>query len=129
MHYVFIAETPATARPTTLAGKIINLLIKPLPYLITNPMKKFLSIPFVAIALTGIFASCSELNRRVNEKADQLMNKAESLDSLVDKKVDRVMDLDTLTQMGEGKVKKIDSLINESKSKLDSIVSKNISPI
>lgn len=91
-------------------------------------MVKTLRIIFLAILTTGIFISCGDLDRKVAEKMDKLMKKTESLDSLINNEVDKVLVLDSLINTGSEKAKKLDSIIDKSASKLDSLVNKKINP-
>ena len=88
-------------------------------------MKKKLKI-FLPLMLLLIFNACTEMGRKVEEKLDDLNNKAESLDSLVNKEVDKVLILDSIINRESEKVKKLDSLIERSASRLDSIVTDKI---
>ena len=76
-----------------------------------------------------LFISCTEMGRKVEEKLDDLNNKAESLDSLVNKEVDKVFILDSIINRESEKVKKLDSLIERSASRLDSIVTDKINQL
>ena len=76
-----------------------------------------------------LFISCTEMGRKVEEKLDNLNNKAESLDSLVNKEVDKVLILDSIINRESEKVKKLDSLIERSASRLDSIVTDKINQL
>ena len=88
-------------------------------------MRKNLRI-FLSLMMMLFFISCSEMGRKVEERLDDLNNKAESLDSLVNKEVDKVLILDSIINRESEKVKKLDSLIDRSASRLDSIVNDKI---
>lgn len=88
----------------------------------------FFRILFVLVTTSGIFISCGELNRKVEKKLEDLQKKAESLDSLIDKEVDKVLVLDSIINKEYDKVKKLDSLIDKSSSRFDSIVNRVINP-
>lgn len=92
-------------------------------------MVKILRILAVVILSAGFLISCGDLNRKVDEKFDRLMEKTESLDSLINKEVDKVFELDSLINKGLEKTKQLDSLIDKSASRLDSVVNKKINPI
>lgn len=77
---------------------------------------------FIIIAL-GFFSSCNDMSKRVEDKINELENKAVELDSMVNKEMDKVMELDTLIDLEKFKVKKLDSLIEKNASKIDSIAS------
>jgi copper homeostasis protein CutC len=66
------------------------------------------------------------MGRKVEERLDDLNNKAESLDSLVNKEVEKVLILDSIINKESEKVKQLDSLIERSASRLDSIVNDKI---
>ncbi len=91
-------------------------------------MVKIVRIILMAVVTTGIFNSCGDVNRKFDEKIDNLMKKAESLDSLINKEVDKVLVLDSLINTGSEKAKKLDSLIDKSTSRLDSLVKEKINP-
>ena len=91
-------------------------------------MANFFKILLLLVTTTGIFISCGDLNRKVEKKLDDLQKKSESLDSLINKEVDKVLVLDSLITTEFDKVKKLDSLIIKTSSRLDSIVDKVIKP-
>lgn len=72
---------------------------------------------FSIIMVVSLFTSCSEMARKVDEKRNELSKKAERLDSLVNK----VIDLEPLIILEEVKGKNLDSLVNKSTKKTDSI--------
>ncbi len=78
------------------------------------------SLPFALTIL--LFSSCSEASRRVNEKLDELTNKAVQLDSIVNSEVDKVTKLDSLINQEDAKLKKLDSLVNNTSSKVDTLI-------
>lgn len=88
-------------------------------------MKKHFKI-FLSLMLPLLFISCTEMGRKVEDRLDDLNKKAESLDSLVNKEVDKVLILDSIINRESEKVKKLDSLIDRSASRLDSIVNDKI---
>lgn len=92
-------------------------------------MKNKLKSSLLLIVTIGIFTSCDDVTQEVEEKLNGLNKKAEQLDSLINKEVDKVMALDTLINLESDKVKKLDSLINNSSSKLDAIIDKNIKTV
>ena len=91
-------------------------------------MKKHFKI-FLTLLLPLLFISCSEMGRKVEEKLDDLNKKTESLDSLVNKEIDKVLILDSIIIRESEKVKKLDSLIEKSASRLDSIVTDKINQL
>jgi hypothetical protein len=66
------------------------------------------------------------MNKKVEEKLNDLSNKANSLDSLVNKEIEKVMALDSIINPEGKKVIVLDSLINKSSSGIDSIVKERI---
>lgn len=89
-------------------------------------MIKLLRIMLLLVITTAIFISCGDLNRKVDEKIENLMKNAESLDSLINREVDKVLVLDSLINTGTEKAKMLDSVINKSTSRLDSLVRKRL---
>jgi len=82
-----------------------------------------LILPFMTMLL---FFSCSEMSKKVEKHLNDLTNKAENLDSLVNKEIDKIMALDSIINLERDKVKVLDSLINKSTSRLDSIAKEKI---
>lgn len=76
----------------------------------------------VIIALT--VASCNNLSNEVENKLNELKTKTESLDSVVNREVNKVLMLDSLITTESEKIKKLDSLINKNSSKFDSALQK-----
>lgn len=91
-------------------------------------MKKYLKI-FLPVMMMLLFISCTEMGRKVEEKLDDLNSKAESLDSLVNKELDKVIILDSIIKRESEKVKKLDSLIERSASRLDSVITDKINQL
>jgi copper homeostasis protein CutC len=69
------------------------------------------------------------MGRKVEEKLDDLNKKTESLDTLVNKEIDKVLILDSIIIRESEKVKKLDSLIEKSASRLDSIVNEKVNQL
>lgn len=91
-------------------------------------MRKQLRI-ILPLLMMVIFISCSEMSKKVEDRLNDLTNKAVSLDSLVNKEIDKVMALDSIINLEGNKVKVLDSLINKSSSRIDSIVKEKIRPL
>lgn len=87
--------------------------------MIHNPKRKLLILG-AAISLSA----CGNISTEVENKIQELKMKTESLDSLINKEVDKVLTLDSLVNMESEKVKKLDTLIHQSSSQLDSIAQK-----
>jgi ABC-type transporter Mla subunit MlaD len=88
-------------------------------------MRKQLSV-LLPFAIMILFASCNEMSKRVEDKLNELTNKANSLDTLINKELDKVKALDSILNRESDKVKVLDSLINKSTFKLDSVVNEKI---
>ncbi|NTW26102.1 MAG: hypothetical protein HGA37_15495 [Lentimicrobium sp.] len=80
-------------------------------------------LPFIMMVL---FISCSDMSKKVEDRLNELNNKAESLDTLLNKEIDKVKALDSIINRESDKVKVLDSLINKSSSKIDSIAREKI---
>ena len=76
-----------------------------------------------------ILSSCSELNMEAGKRLEQLERKTESLDSFVNREIDKVMALDSIVIKETDKVKKLDSIINKTSSRIDSISKEKIQQI
>lgn len=82
----------------------------------------------IMLVVIGSFASCSNMNKKMEDKLKDLTKKAEHLDSLVNKEVNKVMALDSLIKIEGSKILGVDSLIKKS-LKLDSIADKKINDL
>jgi hypothetical protein len=91
----------------------------------TIAMRKQLKL-ILPLLMMVLFISCSEMSKKVEDQLNDLTNKAESLDSLVNKEIDKVMELDSIINLEGNKVKVLDSLINKSSSRIDSIAKEKI---
>jgi septation ring formation regulator EzrA len=91
-------------------------------------MKHLQSI-FSASFFVFFLISCESLNGDLENKIDEITKKTESIDSLINDKVEDYSNLDSIVEKGNNKVKKLDSLINGSSSKIDSISKKGTSVI
>ena len=89
-------------------------------------MKNLLKRSFPIIVSIGLFISCGDMSKKVEEKINELSNKTEKLDSLVNKEINKVLAHDSLINKEGDKVKKLDSLINKSSSKIDSIANEKM---
>ena len=88
-------------------------------------MRKQLKL-ILPLMIMVLFISCSEMSKKVEDQLNDLTNKAQSLDSLVNKEIDKVMELDSIINLEGNKVKVLDSLINKSSSRIDSIAKEKI---
>jgi hypothetical protein len=91
----------------------------------TGAMRKQVRI-ILPLLMMVLFISCSEMSKKVEDRLNDLTNKAESLDSIVNKEIDKVMALDSIINLEGNKVKVLDSLINKSSSRIDSIAREKI---
>jgi hypothetical protein len=89
-------------------------------------MRKKLKV-ILPLMILVLFTSCSEMSKKVEEKLNDLTNKANSLDTLINKEIDKVMALDSIINLESDKVKVLDSLINKSSSRLDSVAKEKLS--
>ena len=89
-------------------------------------MRKQLKVILPVIMMIVLFISCGEMTKKVEDKLKDLTNKANSLDTLINKEIDKVLALDSIINLESDKVKVLDSLINKSSSKLDSIAKEKI---
>jgi hypothetical protein len=78
------------------------------------------------LIMTVLFISCSDISKKVEDRLNDLNNKAESLDTLLNKEIDKVMELDSIINRERDKVKVLDSLIDKSSSRIDSIAREKI---
>ncbi len=75
----------------------------------------------LVIVVLLVASSCGDISQKVEDKLHLLNSKAEKLDSIVNKELDKVISLDSLIEKEGDKVKRLDSLIDKSTAKLDSI--------
>lgn len=87
-----------------------------------NILKSSLYIFLIAASIT----SCGDMSKKVEVKYNELNNKVNQLDSLVNKEVGKVMALDSLINIEGDKIKKLDSLVNKSTFKIDSVTKTKI---
>ncbi len=83
---------------------------------------------FIVLVIVS-FTSCGDISQKIEGKLSLLEQKANQLDSLVNKEFDKVMALDTLINFENKKLKKLDSMINKSVLKIDSITSQKLNNI
>ena len=89
-------------------------------------MKRIKKGSLTFIVAIGLFSSCSDITKKMENKLIELDTKTERLDSLINSKIDRVIELDTLISSENFKVKKLDSLIEKNSSKIDSATREKI---
>ena len=78
------------------------------------------------LVLSVFIISCGGLSSEVDQKLEELNNKARSLDSLVNLELDKVQSLDSLVMVEADKVKQLDSLVENSTGRLDSMVNEKV---
>ncbi len=88
-------------------------------------MRKQLKV-ILPLLIMVLFISCSDMSKQVEDHLNNLTNKANSLDTLINKEIDKVLALDSIINLESDKVKVLDSLINKSSSRLDSIAKEKI---
>lgn len=87
-------------------------------------MHRFRITYFGVVLVIVCLTACTDISNQVDKKLDALDQKTKSLDSLVNKELDKVESLDSLIERETNKVKKLDSLMEKSGSRLDSIVNR-----
>lgn len=80
----------------------------------------------LSLMIMFLFLSCSDMSKKVEDKLNELNNKVNSLDTLINKEFDKVMTLDSIINQETDIIKELDSLINKSSSKLDSVAMQKI---
>ncbi len=70
--------------------------------------------------------SCNSLSEEVEKKMNNLQNKADSLDALINQEVEKVTNLDSLVNTEQQKVKQLDSLIQKTGSRVDSLAGSKV---
>ncbi len=91
-------------------------------------MKNILKISYLLVFFSITFFSCSEVNKKVDEKIERIYNKTKTIDSVLKQEIDKILTLDSLIDKEQQKILKLDSLLQKSSSKLDSIVNKFTKP-
>jgi len=69
-----------------------------------------------------VLMSCGDIREKANEKLDLLDGKVEKLDSVINSEIDKVEQLDSMINREVEKVNRLDSLIEDKSSKADSIL-------
>ncbi len=75
---------------------------------------------FLSVVVMTLY-SCNSLSEEVEKKMNNLQNKADSLDALINQEVEKVTNLDSLVNTEHEKVKQLDSLIQKNGSRIDSL--------
>ena len=78
-------------------------------------------IPFSLLLLLVFSTSCENLDKKLQEKVNLINAKAESLDSLMNKELNKVNSLDSLVNRELDKVDSLDSMINQKLEKVNSL--------
>lgn len=87
-------------------------------------MKNFNHAMITACVSILIFTSCENITSKVETQLDQLNERTNQLDSVINKEMDKVMKLDSVINLEDLKIKKLDSLVEKTSSNLDSILKK-----
>lgn len=82
-------------------------------------MKNKITNAFPLILILVLILSCGDLTQKAEDKLNELNEKTNQLDSIVNTELDKVKKLDTLIESELQKVKKLDSLVNKRASKLE----------
>lgn len=80
-----------------------------------------ISPTFSLLFLLVFISSCENLERKFQEKVNLINEKAESLDSLMNKELNKMGSLDSLINQELEKVDSLDSLINQNLEKVNSL--------
>lgn len=87
-------------------------------------MKKYKAHLLLAFLSVALFTSCENVTSSVENQLDQLTNKANELDSVINTEMDKVIKLDSIINLEDLKIKKLDSIVEKTSSNLDSILNK-----
>lgn len=68
--------------------------------------------------------SCTEVNKRVDEKVRLLDKRAGQLDSMLTNELKKVQQLDTIIHDEIQRARQLDSIIQKSRGKIDSVLNK-----
>jgi PBP1b-binding outer membrane lipoprotein LpoB len=81
--------------------------------------------------LTILFfiSSCEDLEKKVEQKVNNLNEKVLKIDSLVNKEFEKVDALDSLIEKEKVKLQKLDSLVNSTSTQVDSLVQNKVDRI
>lgn len=90
-----------------------------------NFLKSFLLILFASALLTG----CQEMNSKMEEQLDNLSERAEELDSAVNKGLNKVDELDSIVNARTKRIKNLDSIVRKTTTRIDSLVNEKTSEI
>ncbi len=78
------------------------------------------------IIAIGFLTSCSDISTKLENQLIELDTKTERLDSLINSKIDEVIELDTLISSENFRIKKLDSLMERNTLKIDSVAKEKI---
>ena len=86
------------------------------------PEMKNIFKPFLLLFVTaGFLVSCEESRQRATEKLNELNQKTEELNSVLDDGLQKIESLDSVVRSGAEQIKEYESLVTKSTSKIDSI--------
>lgn len=84
-------------------------------------MKNLIKYATVSVILMIFLASCNESRKRATDKLNELSEQAEEFNTQVDDGLRKIELLDSAVRSGAKQIKKYDSLVKESSSKIDSM--------
>jgi hypothetical protein len=93
---------------------------------------KNLLIPFSLLFIVALTTSCENLEKKMQEKVNLINEKADSLDSLMNRELEKVNSLDSLLNRELDKVDSLDMLLNrelEKVNELDSLLNSTSSTV
>ena len=84
-------------------------------------MKNSLKLNILVFVAACFLVSCEESRQRATEKLNELNEKTEELNTVLDDGLQKIESLDSVVRSGAEQIKEYDSLVTRSTSKLDSI--------
>lgn len=84
-------------------------------------MKVILAKTALLLFTAGFLVSCEESRQKATEKLNELNQKTEELNTVLDDGLQKIESLDSVVRSGADQIKEYDSLVTRSTSRLDSI--------
>ena len=84
-------------------------------------MKAILRKTALLLFTAGLLASCEESRQKATEQLNELNQKTEELNTVLDDGLQKIGSLDSVVRSGAEQIKEYDSLVTRSTSRLDSI--------
>ena len=78
-------------------------------------------VSYVLVLLIAVLSVSCEYGRQAEEQLQELDSKANELDAIINKGIEKVNDLDSILPETSKKLKEADSIINDASSTLDSL--------